>query len=247
MKMILYFFSLLCFALFFSPGEIQAQRLCLRDNLNRAKPGDYVVVSFDKMLTLMHIYDKKNQILTIEEVSIPQKNQPKNWRKWIEEGAPGNIRWVLYDVNIQKGTRIRSYSFTKKYWFDVSEMDDLLSKILNLNLQKIPDSERNRIGPKFNSGPDLRSIWNPCMIVDGTRIKGVAFDAWRTRWPRDASQLSGRIIEVYVPQDSQAYPSYFPYWLQINGAMGKAKIRIVDSGSELKSPKPSLEFLLNEI
>ena len=43
-----------------------------------------------------------------------------------------------------------------------------------------------------------------------------------------------------ICQKNQNYPSYFPYWLQVNGVAGKAKIRIIDSGSNLKSPKPPL-------
>ena len=44
------------------------------------------------------------------------------------------------------------------------------------------------------------------------------------------------MIEVYVPHESNKYPAYFPYWLQISGMVGKAKVRIVDSGSQLASP-----------
>jgi hypothetical protein len=149
----------------------------------------------------------------------------------------------MYEIDLKTGQMLRYYSFTKKGWFEIADADNFLSKLLNLKLVKTPEQARKKVGPKPVSGPDWRPIWQPQMIVDGKRIKGVSFDAWRTRWPRDGGDLSGKTIEVYLPQDSQRYPSYFPYWLQISGMVGKAKLRIIDSGSQLKSPAPSLSSL----
>jgi hypothetical protein len=76
--------------------------------------------------------------------------------------------------------------------------------------------------------------------VDGNNIPAVPFEAWQTHWPKDGTDLSGKSIEVYVPQENDKYPSYFPYWLQISGMVGNAKVRIVDSGSYMNSPMPPL-------
>jgi hypothetical protein len=236
----------LFFFLFSFEGLHSEQVLFLKDNLQRAHPGDYIVISSNKNNTLMHMYDKKDHILTVEEVAIPdnkRKVHEMSWKEWLEKGAPDNTSWVMYEIDLKTGQMLRYYSFTKKGWFEIADADNFLSKLLNLKLVKTPEQARKKVGPKPVSGPDWRPIWQPQMIVDGKRIKGVSFDAWRTRWPRDGGDLSGKTIEVYLPQDSQRYPSYFPYWLQISGMVGKAKLRIIDSGSQLKSPAPSLSSL----
>jgi hypothetical protein len=235
------FISLFIFvaAIFVIFAPLEAEELYLRNNLQRAQPGDYLVVSANKTQTLMRISAKQNQILTIEEIAVPESKRPSklSWKDWINQGAPGNTSWVLFDIHLQSGHILRYYSFTKKNWFEISDRDNFLSKLINLKFTKIPESARKRIGPKIRSGPELRALWQPHLIVEGKTIPGVMFDAWRTQWPRDESDLSGKTIEIYLPQDKERYLSYFPYWLQINGTIGKAKIRIIDSGTQLPSPK----------
>ncbi|MBA2369812.1 MAG: hypothetical protein H0V82_12460 [Candidatus Protochlamydia sp.] len=236
-----HFFLVLSF-LFFGREFLPAQRLYLKENLQRARRGDYLVIASNKTQTLMHIYDKQPNVITIEEIAVPEGRAPKRmaWKDWIQQNAPGNTSWVMYEIDLQSGQMVRYFSFTKNGWYSIPDADNFLSKLLNLSLTKIPEDERKRAGPKSSSGPDLRPLWQPRMIVDGRPINKVQFDAWRTRWPRDSSELSGRVIEIYLPQESQVYPSYFPYWLQINGAIGRAKVRIIDSGRGLHSPKPPL-------
>lgn len=237
-------FYIIFFSLFSPFISLHSESLQLRDNLRYAQEGDFIVTQACNTLTLLHIYDRQKDLLTVEEISLPQKNRPTNWQTWLNQNAPGHSQWSVYEINLQTGKRVRSYSFTKGYWFELSETDDFLTKMLNLTFEKIPLSSRKLIGPKPTSGPDLRTVWQPPAIVNGQTVRGVKFDAWRTRWPRDQSELAGKMIEVYVPQDNQQYPSYFPYWLQINGAMGRAKVRIIDSGSKLISPKPPLNALI---
>lgn len=219
-------------------SPLNAEVLFLRDNLQKAQKGDYIVVSSNKTLTLMHIQNKQNHVLTVEEIAVPESKRPIKftWKEWVSQGAPGNTSWVMFDVDLRNGQMMRYYSFTKKNWYEIPDADNFLSKLLNLKFTKIPDGARKRIGPKSSTGPELRPFWQPRMIVEGHPVQGVVFDAWRTKWPKDGTDLSGRTIEVYLPRDSQRYPAYFPYWLQINGALAKAKIRIIDSGSQLHSP-----------
>ena len=240
-----FFFPYLFILLLLTP-LLNAETLFLRDNLRKANEGDYLVICFNKTDTLMHIYDKKDPILTVEEITIPESLRNKsrlNWRNWIQAGAPGHTSWVMYEINTSTGEMLRYYSFSKQGWFEISDSDNFLSKLLNLKLIPIPEKQRKRIGPK-PSGPDFRSVWQPLMIIDGNTIKNVPFDAWRTMWPKDCSELSGKTIEIYLPQNSEKYPSYFPYWLQVDNAIGKTKIRIIDSGLNLKSPKPSLDRII---
>ncbi|MFI5344511.1 MAG: hypothetical protein ACHQUC_09850, partial [Chlamydiales bacterium] len=235
--MIRLIYSLFCFS-FFCFGSMQAENLYLKDNLQRAIPGDYVVVSSNKTITLMHIFGRQGEILTIEEIAMPESRKPKmHWREWVQNHAPGSTSWVMYEIDLKSGRMLRYYSFTKRGWFEIAEADNFLSKLLNLRLNKIPDKDRKKVGMKIFSGSEESRFWQPNLVVDGKIIRGVKFDAWRTRWPKDSSDLSGKAIEVYLPQDNQSFPSYFPYWLQIHGTIGKARVRMIDSGSGLESPK----------
>lgn len=236
-KVIIFLFLTCCLVSY--KNGLSADMLLLRDNLQQAKPGDYLVMSSNKTYTLMHMRSKQGNILTIEEIAVPEKRYPSgmNWKEWVQQQAPGNTSWVMYDIDLQTGQMLRYYSFTKQGWFEIAEADNFLSKLLNLKWHRIPLDARKKVGPKPFSGPDFRPLWQPRMVVEGRLIKGVPFEAWQTKWPRDNSDLSGKTIEIYLPQDNQCYPSYFPYWLQINGVIGKAKIRLIDSGNGLKSPK----------
>lgn len=225
-------------ASFFAP-PLNAEELYLRDNFQHAKAGDFIVVSASKTHTLMHIAKKENNTLSIEEIAVPQNMRPlhMSWKEWVRQGAPGHSSWVTFNIDLKSGKMVHYYSYTKKNWYEIPEADNFLTKLLNLKFIKIHDQARKRIGPKARSGRDMRPTWQPQMKVDGQIIKGITFDAWRARWPRDGSDLSGKTIEVFLPSESDNYPAYFPYWLQINGAIGKAKIRIIDSGSKLQSPR----------
>lgn len=216
----------------------------LRDNLKRAKKGDFIVTNQSKAYTLLHIYDKTANTLTIEEVTVPTQRMPKGkyaWRDWITEGAPNHTSWVMYEINLNTGEMQEYFSFTNNGWHSVPRANNFLSTLLNLRLSPVPPQALKRIGPKPKAGmTDQRRIWQPVMVVDGQTINNVTFQALRTRWPRDGGELSGRTIEVYVPKEDQLYPSYFPYWLQISGMLGQAKVRIIDSGGNLVSPKSPL-------
>jgi hypothetical protein len=236
-----YFFIIFIFLV--SHFHLNADTLLLKDNFYRAKKGDYLVVSANRTDTLLHIYDKTDQVITIEEVAVPssKRSVPSfSWKKWMSEGAPENSSWVIYDIDLNTGKMVRYYSFTKKGWFEISEADNFLFKLINLKFTKVPLASRRHIGLKPSSEADIKRVWHPQMIVDGKIVKGVVFDAWRAYWPKDTSELSGKLIEIYIPEENELYSSYFPYWLQVSGAIGKAKVRIIDSGSGLKSPKEDL-------
>ncbi len=240
MQALLKFLALFAIGFFASP--LNAQSLLLKDNLQYAQPGDYLISSARKTLTLLHIYAKQGPLLTIEEISVPERRRPmkRGWKPWVENNAPGHTNWVMYEIDLRSGKVLRYYSFTKRNWFEIPEGDLFLSKLLNLTFTKIPEETRKKIGGRSRGRPDLRPNWQPHMVVEGQVVQGVPFEAWWTQWPRDGSDLSGKRIEVYLPRDNQRYPSYFPYWLEIQGMIGKAKIRIIDSGTHLHSPKPNL-------
>jgi len=214
-------------------SPLAGESIYLRENLARGEAGDFIVTSQNRNYTLFHVFSKSPDRLVIEEITIPSSRMPKgrySWRGWVESGAPQHTSWVIYRVNLDSGELEEQYSFTNQQWCDVAKTDSFLSTLLNLRLEKVSPRKRKKVGRSTK-------IWNPQMVVDSRTIDGVQFDAWKTRWPQDRSELSGKTIEVFVPEENEKYPSYFPYWLQISGVIGKAKVRIVDSGSGLQSPK----------
>lgn len=211
--------------------------LLLRDNLQRAQPGDYIVTAQNKNFTVLVVRAKDNDFINIDEITVPDQKRPRgqSWKQWAEQGAVGNTCWVMYPIQLSSGNIQKAFSFTKNEWVSMPQSQNFLSTLLNLRFHKVPDKERTRVGTAMSSdGVDKRAMWQPPLIVEGKKVSNVAFDAWRTRWPKDGSEMSDRTIEVYLPKDSQQYPSYFPYWLQISGMVGKAKVRIVDSGANLR-------------
>lgn len=213
------------------------EEMLLRSNLSKAMPGDYLVTGQNKNFTLLIIRSKEGDKLSIEEITMPMSRVPKNsfsWRNWVLKGAQGHTSWVMYTIDLPTGAMGQAYSFTKNEWITIPQSQNFLSTLLNMRLRKVDDSERKRIGPPpSNDSLDKRPYWQPQLVVDGKVISGVSFDAWRTKWPKDGSDLSGKLIEVYVPKENDKYPSYFPYWLQISGIVGNAKVRIIDSGTGL--------------
>jgi len=238
-RMILFIMALSFF------GFVQAENvLYLRDNLKRANKGDYIVTAQNKNYTLFHIYDKEDNKMTIEEITVPMSRFPRNmgsWKQWISLRAPGNTSWVMYALNLNTAQMLEFYSLSKNAWYDTTKTDNFLTTLLNLRLKEIPWNDRKKVGfPTLPGMTDHRPLWQPRMVVDGQEIQGVFFNAWTTRWPEDGTDLTGKTIEVYVPELNDKYPSYFPYWLQISGMIGKAKIRIIDSGSKMDSPAAPL-------
>ncbi len=236
---------LLSFALLFSFLNAKEETF-LKNNLKKAQAGGYIVTAQNKNYTILHIFERTPATLTIEEITVPaQRMQGRftSWKTWIKNKAPDNTSWVLYKLDLPTGKMLEYYSLTKKTWFDLSKANNFLTTLINLKFEKVPYKERRRIGLPPILGEDQRPFWQPRMVVDGNEISNVSFDAWQTSWPKDGSDLSGKSIEIYLPVDNNKYPSYFPYWLQISGIIGNAKVRIVDSGTHMESPAPLLDSI----
>jgi hypothetical protein len=220
--------------------------LYLKDNLKRAHTGDYIVTVQNKNYTLLHVYSRSDRQLTLEEITVPiNKITPStSWKHWIMQHAPGNTSWFMYSINLDSGKMTEFYSVSKHRWFDTQEVNSFLNTLLNIPFTLIDLEDRKKVGfPTLPGMTDNRPFWQPKLVFEGHEIPGIWFDAWKTNWPEDGSDLADKTIEIYIPQNNTKYPAYFPYWLQISGFIGKAKIRIVDSGSGMQSPIPPLETL----
>jgi hypothetical protein len=233
---------------FFFCHSIETE-LFLKNNLIRAQPGDYLVTIQNKNYTVLLIRNINPTQLVIEEITVPMgrisNNSDFSWKSWIEKGSAKNTGWLMYTINLPSGTMQQAYSYTKNEWISIPQSQNFLSTLLSLKLQLIPVEERKKIGPKHPSATsDKRPLWEPKLIVEGKVIPDAPFNGWRTRWPKDGSELAGKLIEVYLPKEEGKYPSYFPYWLQIIGLTGKAKVRVVDSGTitfpSLNKPRPQM-------
>lgn len=231
--------SLLLFVCLFAYSLPIEGAVSLRNNLQKAQKGDFVVTSQHKNYTLLHVYEKTPESLTIEEITIPIAYVPKqfSWREWVRQGAPNHTSWLLYAISLSTGDILECFSVSHRSWLNLSRSESFLPTLLNLQLTPVPDSQLRRVGPPPAADAiDRRPYWQPQMVVNGNVIPGVKFEAWRTQWPSDDSELSRKFIDIYLPLESEKYPAYFPYWLQVYGAIGKASMRIIDSGTNLVSP-----------
>jgi hypothetical protein len=219
----------------FSPIALFSDYLVLRENLSRAKTGDYLVTVRNKNYTVLLIQEKKDDSLIVHEITIPGAKFPSwipTWRSWVESGAPNHTAWMAYKIDLRDGRIENMYSFTHQSWMNLSETDNLFTKLINLPFQPLPMEKRRYVGTSDGS----RRLWHPRMVVDGRIVPGVYFDAWAAKWPNDGSDMSSKLLHIYIPQESERYPSYFPYWMRVKAMAGKTNIRIADSGSGLSSP-----------
>ncbi|MCH9627142.1 MAG: hypothetical protein S4CHLAM2_07770 [Chlamydiales bacterium] len=239
-----------CLLIFcFLSSLLFGNELCLKNKLAEAEPGSYIVTEQNKNFTLIHIHEKNPQSVVIEEVTIPAARFARArlpWRTWFEKGAPGHTSWTMSLVNLNTGTFEESFSFTHQGWINLSNSDSFFTTLLNLQFRPVPENKRRRVGlpPGYNK-TDYRPYWNPLLTVDGERIPHIPFVSWVARWPSDGSELSRKYVEIYLPcsvddPSVPAYPTYFPYWIEVDGKIGSAKVRIVDSGMGARSPKPPL-------
>lgn len=235
--------------LFLLPVFLAAEELYLKNLMQTAEPGGYVITEQNKTFTFLHIHDKTTDALVIEEVTIPATSFARHrigWKEWFERGGPGHTSWTMSQINLQTGKLEETFSFTHQGWLDLSDSNPFLTTLFNLSFHRIPEDQRRRVGLAPGYGkPDHRPIWHPRLIVEGQLIPNIPFSVWKGRWPSDGSDLARKLIEIYLPYGEAhpnlpRFPIYFPYWLEVEGKIGSAKVRIVDSGTGASSPKGKL-------
>ncbi|MEX1013428.1 MAG: hypothetical protein WD595_06285 [Waddliaceae bacterium] len=221
------------FLILISFSSYANEKLSLIDNLQKANVGDYLVTAQNKCFTVLFLREKVQDGLIFDEVTAPSgkivKTNWKGWKGWIEQHAPGHTCWVTYKVDVQQGRLTHVYSHTARSWIRPEVQQQILSTLLNIQLNKIPDASRKKRG---SSG----STWSPPLVYEGNVVKNAVFSAWTTRWPSDGSQLANQEVLIYLPVTAGPYPTYFPYWIQIKGKLNRATVRVVDSGKDLESP-----------
>jgi hypothetical protein len=229
------------------PNCLESKHSCsplLLEKIKKAKKGDYLIIKRGKTLTLMHIFDFKENLLSIEEVTIPEykfKPLKMSWKDWLSKGAPRHSSWLGSEINTEDGAITELYSFSKQAHLQIQQTDSFISMLLKLPFKKISEKERKKIGPPPEPGKkDQRDLWEPSLVFEGEAIQDASFDAYRALWPSDGSELSNKTIEIFLPTDEGPYPSYLPYWLHIENYLLNARFRIIDSGQNLDSPQSEI-------
>lgn len=209
----------------------------LKNRLEKAKGGEFIVTQKDKILTLL-IYHRSmagNRIL-LEEISVPKSSIsfPINWQEWINNYAPGHHSWTLYEIDSPSGELLSCFSPSKGKWLSISQEASFLPKFLQLPLEEVSDEKRKRIGPALKTdAQDHRQIWAPLLVYEGKSYEKACFEVFETFWPSDHTELSLAHIILYFHKENFSFP--FPYWIQIDNGVARSTIRIIDSGSLLQS------------
>ncbi len=140
------------------------------------------------------------------------------------------------------------FSFSRDAWIALNSGDSFLVRLLDLTLYKIPDHERNKIGPPPEKGPDMRKTWNPPLVIEGKKQSNRAFDVFRIDWPMDDSPFSNKQVELYFNQKDKLFA--FPYLFRIRDTTNLSwTFHVIDSGKGLASPKgemPRRAFFLTK-
>lgn len=218
-------------------------QVTLKTRLLKSSPGDFVVTEQGGTYSLMLIRSITNRHLLLEEISVaPSKIELSkiDWKKWVENGAPGALSWSSMAFDLEANRLIQCYSHLEKQWFFIEESDYFVKQLFEMPLRPTKESERKRIGAPPNPGEiDRRRLWKPQLVRDGKRDTQAEFEVMRTKWPADKSKLAGCIFELYLDA-SRAFP--FPYWMEVQHPHYTFKVRTLDSGSGMISPMPLLKL-----
>lgn len=208
----------------------------MADKLLTGSKGDFIVTEQDKNYAVMIIRSNKESSIIIEEVSAPSSalSRKTNWKKWITEGAPGHVSWVMYELDKNTFSLLESYSFTMKGWLFLNDSEHFLSRLLGLPLEKVSAELRKKTGPAPHGDEvDRRKIWNPVVTYEGEKIKSEC-EAFKGKWPKDGTLLSECTIQIYFNRQHQAF--CFPYWIEASNGHYTYAIKTIDSGKNIISP-----------
>ncbi len=226
MKKLLIIFLLVCSAGF-------AQNLSFKEKLNKVKKGDFIVFEFNKFYSALAVFDVQDNDLFLEEITISKNKFDKNssFRTWIENGAKKNNSWTIYKIDLETNKIKEAFSICKNSWIKLTTNESLITALLDINLTKLQDNQRKKIGPPPHINEiDSRSFWNPIKIVDSKKVINPKFEVYRSSWPNDGSEFASKLFDIYFTDDFS-----FPYFIEIKNGHLSYMIKAIDSGTALKS------------
>ncbi|MCB1107669.1 MAG: hypothetical protein KDK76_06210 [Chlamydiia bacterium] len=212
---------------------------CLKDKFAEGREGSYIVTEQNELISLLHLHTKKEGRLLFEEISIPS-HIAKNtkWNEWINQGAPGHTSWILYEIDTEKGCVTECYSLTRQSWIPTEEMNAFFIPLISLELKFLPEEKRLQTGPSHKPGAVEARPWAPPQVFEGQKVKEAEYDVYTAKWPNDQTDLSGKPIVLYFDKQKSSFP--FPYWLQVREGALKFKLRAIDGGQGLVSPRTDI-------
>lgn len=212
---------------FFPEGGYALQ---LKERLLSAEPGDFMVISYNRVQTFWYINAVSPSKARVSEITFPENIRPSDWYLWLEKGAPGHLTWIDYVIDINKGEVESLFSRDRGTYLQQDSSYNLLGTLFKLQFFPIPIKEQKKVGPKPALPlKDTRPCWQPPVLFKGKKIE-IPLEAWKTVWPVDGSELAGKELIIYLPQEKTTIPNYFPYWLQVSNNVAKLQFRVIDSG-----------------
>ncbi|NGX35103.1 MAG: hypothetical protein K1060chlam1_01473 [Candidatus Anoxychlamydiales bacterium] len=233
MKSLYKYFILSLFLVIFSKGFSEDN--LFKQRLKEAKKGDFVVFEYNKLYSTISVFeiDKEDSKVILEELTIPKSSFDKkmSFRKWIEKKAKDHTSWTMYEIDLSENKIIDAYSVSRNCFIDLNNQVSIVTKLLSLDLNKLNDLDRKKIGPPPIQGEaDRRAFWQPMKYIDGERLKRAKFDVYRSIWPDDSSELSLKRFDIYFDDNF-----VFPFFIEINNGHMSYMLKGVDSGRDLKS------------
>lgn len=212
---------------------IYAGSITLKDKLLKSKKGDYIVFEYNKIYSLVSIFEINDKSIILEETTISKDlfNNKLSFKNWFENGALNNTSWTIYKIDLKSLKITDAYSISRNSWINLIDKDSFLCGLLNLNLNEIKELDRKRIGPPpLDDEMDRRQLFNPIKIVDSKKIKNQKFKVFRSIWPDDKSEFANKMFDIYFDDIC-----CFPYFIEINNGHLSFIIKAVDSGENLIS------------
>lgn len=224
---------LLLFLLFFS--QVFANSTFFKDRLKSSNKSDFIIYEYNKFYSILSVLDKTETLLVLQEITISKnnfENKTINFKKWLENGAQKNLSWALYEIDLKTNKIKAAYSVSRNCYIDLLNNESIITHLLDLNLKKLFDNERKKIGPPpMRSEADRRALWQPAKIINSKRIKKTTFDVYRSIWPNDGSEFASKRFDIYFDNEFA-----FPYFIEINNGHMSLMIKAIDSGHDLPSP-----------
>ncbi|NGX56959.1 MAG: hypothetical protein K1060chlam5_01213 [Candidatus Anoxychlamydiales bacterium] len=214
---------------------ISLNSFTIKEKLLEAKDGQYIVIEQNKMYSVLSIYKISKDYLVIEEASILKNmfNKSLSFKGWFEAKVKNANSHILYKIDLNNNKIIKSYSFTKKSFIALKDDENIIIQLLKLNLKKLSNDERKKIGPLLsNEERDRRKIFNPVKIVNNKKIKNTNFEVYRGVFPNNSTPFANKKIEFYFDKNSSFF---FPYFIEIDTGNISMIIKAIDSGDNLKS------------
>lgn len=203
----------------------------LQSKLSSAENGDFIVYVHKSNCTFVRITSITDKALIIDEITAPLFSKLPDWNKWLQDKAPGHTSWTQSTIDRKTSTLIRRISLDDHG--ELEQTFEFLPTLMKCALTPIELEDRKKVGPEPQPGEvDHRRIWNPKIIFNSQEL-AAKVNGYRFQWPDDLSEISGRIVDVYIPENQAL--TYLPYWIEVYSGPLKFKIFAIDSGKKLST------------